>query len=98
MNKEIANMEPKHKIAVAGAGLVAVGIGLGVVGAAMIAPAVFAWTTRMMEKGAEGIASKFEDASKTVGTVAGTLHRSFSEATKAGVAEMRRGRDERAAG
>ena len=43
-------------------------------------------------EGADGLAAKFEGASKTVGTVAGTLHRSFSEAKKAGVAEMRRSR------
>ena len=30
-------------MAIAGAGLVAAGIGLGIVGTALIAPAVFAW-------------------------------------------------------
>ena len=84
-------MENSQKMAVAGAGLVMAGIGLSVVGIALIAPAVFAWTSRMMEKSAEGFADKLEGASKTVGTVAGTLHRSFNEATKAGAAEMRRG-------
>ena len=83
-------METYQKMAIAGAGLVAAGIGLGVVGAALILPAVFAWTVQLVEKGADGLAAKVEGASKTVGTVAGTLHRSFNEAKKAGVAEMRR--------
>ena len=84
-------MESKRKTAI-GSGLVLLGVGLGIVGAALIVPAVFAWTARLVEKGADGLAAKVEGASKTVGTVAGTLHRSFSEAKKAGVAEMRRGR------
>ena len=83
-------METKHKMAITGSGLVVVGIGLGIVGTALIAPAVFAWTARLVEKGADGLTAKFEEASKTVGTVAGTLHRSFSEAKRAGVAEMKR--------
>jgi hypothetical protein len=83
-------MESKQKMAIAGSGLVVAGIGLGIVGVAMIVPAVFAWAARLVEKGADGIASKVEGASKTVGTVVGTLHRSFSEAKKAGVAEIKR--------
>ncbi len=83
-------MEAKHKMAIAGSGMVVLGIGLGIVGTALIAPAVFAWTARLVEKGADGLTAKIEEASKTVGTVAGTLHRSFSEAKKAGVAELRR--------
>ena len=85
-------MEAKDKMAMAGAGLVVAGIGLGILGVGLIAPAVFAWTSKLVEKGADNLASKFEGASKTVGTVAGTLHRSFTEATKAGVAEIKRGR------
>jgi hypothetical protein len=84
-------MDPKQKMAIAGSGLVVAGIGLGIVGAALIVPAVFAWTARFLEKGADGFTAKVEEASKTVGTVAGTLHRSFSEAKRAGVAEMKRG-------
>jgi hypothetical protein len=87
-------METKQRMAIAGTGLIVAGIGLGIVGTALIVPAVFAWTARFVEKGADGLAAKFEGASKTVGTVAGTLHRSFSEARKAGVAEMRRGRSQ----
>jgi hypothetical protein len=83
-------MEAKQKMAIAGSGLVVAGIGLGIVGMALIAPAVFTWTARLVEKGADGLAAKFEGASKTVGTVAGNLHRSFNEAKRAGVAEMRR--------
>jgi hypothetical protein len=90
--KEVEKMEAKQKMAIAGSGLMVAGIGLGIVGAAMIVPAVFAWTVDLIEKGADGISARVEGASKTVGTVAGTLHRSFHEAKKAGVAELRRGR------
>jgi hypothetical protein len=85
-------MDAKQKMAIAGSGLVIAGIGLGIVGAALIVPAVFAWTARFIEKGADRLAANVEGASKTVGTVAGTLHRSFNEAKRAGVAELRRGR------
>ncbi len=89
-------METRHKMAMTGSGLVVAGIGLGVIGAAMIAPAVFEWVVRLGEKGADGLATKLEGATKTVGTVAGTLHRSFNQAKRAGLAEMRRSRsDER---
>jgi len=49
----------------------------------------------LIEKSADGLAAKVEEASKTVGSVAGTLHRSFNEAKRAGVAEMNRGRSNR---
>jgi hypothetical protein len=88
-------METKQKMAIAGSGLVLAGIGLGIVGATLIVPAVFAWGTRLIEKSADGLAAKVEEASKTVGSVAGTLHRSFNEAKRAGVAEMNRGRSNR---
>jgi hypothetical protein len=85
-------MESKQKMAIAGSGLIAAGIGLGIVGLALIAPAAVAWTARLVEKGADGFTAKVEGASKTVGTVAGTLHRSFTEAKRAGVAEIKRSR------
>ena len=85
-------MEMKQKMAISGAGLMAAGIGLSIVGAALIVPAAFEWTTRLVEKGAEGLTGKVEGASKRVGTVAGTLHRSFNEAKRAGLAELKRSR------
>src|ERR1700676_5116049 len=85
-------MDKNDRAALLGAGLVAAGIGLGIVGAALIVPAVFAWTARLVEKGADGFTAKVEGASKTVGTVAGTLHRSFTEAKRVGVAEIKRSR------
>jgi hypothetical protein len=85
-------MESKQKMAIAGSGLVVAGIGLGVVGAALMVPAVFAWTTRILEKGVDGFAARVEEASKTVGTAAGTLQRSFNEAKRAGIAEIKRSR------
>ncbi len=83
-------MESKQKMAMAGSGLVLVGVGLGIVGAALIVPAPFEWAVRLVEKGADGFAARVEGASKNVGTVAGTLHRSFTEAKRAGVAEIKR--------
>ncbi len=85
-------MDSKEKMAITGSGLMLAGIGLGIVGAAMIVPAVVSWTAKLVEKGADGIAGKVEDASRTVGAVAGTLHRSYNQAKKAGVAEMKRAR------
>jgi hypothetical protein len=85
-------MESNQKMAIAGSGLIAAGIGLGIIGAALIVPAAVAWTAKLVEKGADGFTAKVEGASKTVGTVAGTLHRSFTEATRAGVAEIKRSR------
>jgi hypothetical protein len=84
-------MDTKQKMAIAGSGLVVAGIGLSIVGMALIVPAVFAWTAHFVERGADRLAARVEGASKTVGTVAGTLHRSFNEAKRAGVAEFRRG-------
>jgi hypothetical protein len=85
-------MDNRQKMAIAGSGLVVAGIGLSIVGAALIVPAVFAWTTRLAEKGADRLTAGVEGASKTIGNVAGTLHRSFNEAKKAGVAELKRNR------
>ena len=84
-------MDTKHQMAIAGSGLVTAGIGLGLVGTALIAPAVFAWTMKLVDEGTERLASKLESASRSVGTIAGTLQRSFSEATRAGATEIRRG-------
>ena len=85
-------MDTNQKMAITGSGLIVAGIGLGIVGAALIIPAVFTWTVDFIDKSTEGLGAKVEGASKTVGAVAGTLHRSFNEARKAGVAEMKRGR------
>ena len=52
-------MESKHKMAIAGSGLVVAGIGLGIVGTALIAPAVFAWATGFLEKSADRLAARF---------------------------------------
>ena len=87
-------METKHKLAITGSGLLIAGIGLSVVGAALIMPAAFTWAARLVEKGAEGLTAKVEGASKTVGAVVGTLHRSLNEAKRAGVAEIKRSRSQ----
>ena len=78
-------MESKEKMAMVGSSLVVAGFGLGIVGLVMIVPVVFAWTGRLAERSAEGLADKMEGASRTVGSVAGTLHRSFTQAARVGV-------------
>jgi hypothetical protein len=90
--RRLVKMDTKQKMAVAGSGLLVASIGLGIVGAALIVPAALAWAARLVEKGTDGLTAKVEEASKTVGTVAGTLHRSFNAAKRAGVAEIKRGR------
>ncbi len=86
-------MDTKQKMAITGSGLMVAGVGLGIIGAALIVPALFSWTVEFLDKSADKVAEKVEGASKTVGTVAGTLHRTFNEAKKAGVAEIKRGRE-----
>lgn len=80
-----------QKMAITGVGLMAAGIGLGVVGAALVTPAFLGWAADVMEKGTDRLAANAERTSKMVGTVAGTLQRSFSAAAKAGLMESRRG-------
>jgi hypothetical protein len=84
-------MKTEQKIAIAGAGMVVAGFGLGMLGAMLVVPAVVVWTASAIEKRADRLLSHAERASRTVGTVAGTLQRSFSEAAKVGVAEIRKG-------
>ena len=50
----------------------------------------FSWMGKLFDTGVGRLGSELESASRTVGTVAGTLHRSFAEATRAGVAELKR--------
>ena len=83
-------MNGKQRMAIAGAGLVVTGVGLSVIGAVLITPAAVAWAAGLVEKGTERLLAEVERASKTVGTAAGTLQRSFSEATRVGMAEIRR--------
>jgi hypothetical protein len=85
-------MENTQKMALAGSALVVAGMGLGIVGIVLIIPAVFQWTLKLVEKGTDSLGPKLEDASRTVGTVVGTLHRSFNAAREAGVAEIRHAR------
>jgi hypothetical protein len=83
-------MDEKQKMATAGAALIAAGIGLGIVGASLIVPAVLSWAGRFAEKGADRLGAELEGASRKIGRVAGTLHRSFNEASKAGIGELKR--------
>ena len=83
-------MDAKQKMAITGTGLMIAGVGLSLVGAALIAPAVIAWAGRVAEKSSSRLNAQLHDVSRTVGTVAGTLHRSFNQAAKAGAAEFKR--------
>lgn len=83
-------MDTRQKMAFAGASMIAAGIGLSLVGAALMAPAIAEWTVNAMQKGTERLMPQLERASRTIGTVAGTLQRSFAEATKVGIAELKR--------
>ena len=68
-------METNQKMAITGAGLVVAGIGVSVVGAALIAPAVFAWAARLAEKGADNFAASGVSTSSAVTCVARLLFR-----------------------
>lgn len=87
-------MKAEHKMAAVGSGLVAAGIGLSIVGAALIVPAVFASAARLLDSSAERLGGELENASRKAGAFAGNLHRSFNEARRAGVAELKRGAKE----
>ena len=78
------------KMAIAGLGLIAAGAGLGLIGAALIAPAVFNWAGKAVDKGTDRLAANAERTSRIVGSVVGTLQRSFTAAAKAGMAEGKR--------
>ena len=77
------------KMAVAGAGLIVAGIGLGTIGAILILPAVVAVTTSAAKKVGERLTSEIERGSRIVGTAAGTLQRAAASAARAGVTEIR---------
>ncbi len=84
-------MESTEKLAIVGSGFVVAAVGLGILGAALMAPAALSWGARLLEHRADGINTKLHGASKTIGSVAGTLHRSFNAARRAGISELRRG-------
>ena len=83
-------LDKTQKLAITGVGLIAAGAGLGFIGAALIAPAFLTWAANAVEKGTDRLASNAEKTSRIVGSVVGTLQRSFTEAAKAGVTESRR--------
>ena len=76
-------------MAITGAGLVIAGIGLSAIGAALILPAIVELTASVVGKAGDRLASEVERGSRVVGTAAGTLQRSFTEAAKAGMREIR---------
>jgi hypothetical protein len=76
-------MNTKHKMATAGAGMVAAGIGLGLAGVCLMAPAVVVWSADIAEGVADRLFTRLEGASRKAGTLVGTLQRSFGEASEA---------------
>ena len=76
-------------MAFVGAGLMVAGIGLGAVGAALILPAVVSLGARAVRKTSERLISEVERGSKVVGAAAGTLQKSFTDAARAGVTQIR---------
>lgn len=68
------------KMAIAGAGLIVAGVGLGAIGVALILPAVVAVTTGAVKRTSERLISEIERGSILVGTAAGTLQRSLTNA------------------
>ena len=81
-----------RNMAITGAGFIVGGFALGAVGAALILPAVVQLTANVFEKTSDRLASEVERGSRIIGTAAGTLQRSFTEAAKAGVRELRTSR------
>ena len=80
-------LDKTQKMAIAGVGLVAAGAGLGLIGAALIAPAFLSWAASAVEKGTDRLASNAERTSRIVGSVV--------EATRAGWAEGKRNLSDR---
>lgn len=78
------------KMALTGTGLIATGIGLSAIGAVLVVPALVEFAMDVAEKAGGRFATEAERASRTVGTVAGTLQKSFIEAARAGVSEFRK--------
>ncbi|HLH42956.1 MAG TPA: hypothetical protein VKV74_08215 [Bryobacteraceae bacterium] len=75
-------------MAIAGAGMVAAGLGLSIAGAALIVPMVFGWAAGLLEKCSERFGDELESASRRIGTVAGTLRRSFHEVARPGASSV----------
>ena len=86
-------MDTKQKMAVAGSGLLVASIGFGVVGVALIVPPQRpARVARLIDKVRMVFPTRWKEHLKPMGWVAGTLHRSFNVAKRAGVAEIKRDR------
>jgi hypothetical protein len=82
-------METK-KMAIVGTGLVCAGIGLSAIGAVLILPAAIVLAASVFEKASGHVGDTIERASKKAGAVAGSLQRSFLDAARAGLTEIRR--------
>ena len=80
-------MTNSERAAWTGAGLLILGIGASVIGAAMITPACVSWSARRVRKIAGKTADRLfdnvEDAAVTMGNVAGRMQRTVRRAAKA---------------
>ena len=76
-------------MAITGAGLIVAGIGVSLIGAALILPAAVSLAASVIEKAGGRLMSEIERGSRVIGTTAGILQRSFAEAARAGITEIR---------
>jgi hypothetical protein len=80
-------MTRKAKSGWIGAGLFIAGSGLAIVGAALMAPVCFSWSSRtfrrLAEAGADTFITRLETASTTLGTAAGKVQQRFTRAARA---------------
>ncbi len=81
-------MNPRLKTALFGLGLIGVGGGLAVIGAAVVVPACIGFSRDLAQaairKGKEGVMCSIQSAAATVGEVTGKLHHTFETASRAG--------------
>ena len=80
-------MDTKSKASLVGLGLIGVGCGLAVIGAALLVPAGAAWSRERLEaafrKGKDSVMCGVESAAAAVGEVAGKAQQKFDEAARA---------------
>ena len=69
-----------------GAGMLVTGAGLTIIGAALITPVCFSWSTERVKKlatlGTERVIGGVESASTALGTTAGRVQKQFTRAAK----------------
>ncbi len=81
-------MNPRLKTALFGLGLIGVGGGLAVIGAAVVVPACIGFSRDLAQaafrKGKEGVMCGIQGAAASVGEVTGKVQHTFKQASRAG--------------